>query len=642
MSEVSKLAAVANGLVENVNTSTSDLDVLSLWVGGTSGGGATQLTKTILNSLISSAASAMTSVTGDVTGTGPGATAVTISNGVVTLAKMANLAANSIIGNNTVSSATPIALTETQVTAMLNVFSSSLQGLVPASGGGTVNFLRADGTFAAPAGTSYTFADSIVNTGGTVTLVNDSASPSASEYYGTDGSSVLGYHSLPVSGINQLTGDVTAGPGTGSQAATLATVNGNVGSFGSSTAIPTITVNAKGLVTAVSTNVVIAPAGTLTGTVLASNVVTSSLTSLGAQSAALNMNSNQINNLAAPTNPNDAVTKSYVDNFINATSWKTAVLVATTANITLSGEQTIDGELTSSSRVLVKNQTAPEDNGIYVSAAGAWSRASDMNTWAEVPAAAVFVQSGTVGADLGWVCTSQPGGTLGTTAITFVQFSSAGSYMADGVTLQLVSGVFSIKNGGVGPSQLGAVTDGITTDQSGAGSTIEVKAAGISATQLATGAADQLTIVGGAGTPLSVAYSPSTQLSATANSALTAQTSYVVRGVLNGETTGSVELADSTAAATNLQFWGIGMASGGASGVSAGGAVRVITSGTFNLGTSDTPFLSTDLGLAVWLTTSGGFSTTAPSASGTASYKIGIVTSTTSILINAPQLTGIN
>ena len=84
------------------------------------------------------------------------------------------------------------------------------------------------------------------------------------------------------------------------------------------------------------------------------------------------------------------------------------------------------------------------------------------------------------------------------------------------------------------------------------------------------------------------------------------------------------------------------MASGGASGVSAGGAVRVITSGTFNLGTSDTPFLSTDLGLAVWLTTSGGFSTTAPSASGTASYKIGIVTSTTSILINAPQLTGIN
>lgn len=74
-----------------------------------------------------------------------------------------------------------------------------------------------------------------------------------------------------------LTGDVT----TSGAAATLATVNGNVGSFGSSTAIPSFTVNGKGLITAASTNVVIAPAGTLTGTTLASNVVTSSLTTVG-------------------------------------------------------------------------------------------------------------------------------------------------------------------------------------------------------------------------------------------------------------------------------------------------------------------------------------------------------------------------
>lgn len=80
--------------------------------------------------------------------------------------------------------------------------------------------------------------------------------------------------------ITALTGDATAS-GPGSAALTLATVNSNVGSFGSSTAIPSFTVNAKGLVTAASTNVVIAPAGTLTGTTLASNVVTSSLTSVG-------------------------------------------------------------------------------------------------------------------------------------------------------------------------------------------------------------------------------------------------------------------------------------------------------------------------------------------------------------------------
>jgi hypothetical protein len=81
-----------------------------------------------------------------------------------------------------------------------------------------------------------------------------------------------------------------------SGALTLATVNSNVGSFGSSTAIPVFTVNAKGLITAASTTSVVAPAGTLTGTTLASNVVNSSLQNLGIQNATLNMGNNVINN----------------------------------------------------------------------------------------------------------------------------------------------------------------------------------------------------------------------------------------------------------------------------------------------------------------------------------------------------------
>lgn len=111
---------------------------------------------------------------------------------------------------------------------------------------------------------------------GTITAAaaNFSGAISASNFSGSSSGSNTGDQTIT------LTGDVT-GSGTGSFATTLATVNGNVGSFGSSTSIPSITVNAKGLVTAASGNVVIAPAGTLTGTTLAANVVNSSLTSVG-------------------------------------------------------------------------------------------------------------------------------------------------------------------------------------------------------------------------------------------------------------------------------------------------------------------------------------------------------------------------
>lgn len=102
---------------------------------------------------------------------------------------------------------------------------------------------------------------------------------------------------------------------------------------------------------------------------------------------------------------------------------------ATTANITLSGEQTIDGFLTSASLVLVKNQTAPAENGLYTSGAGAWTRHSSMDTWAEVPGSIIAVEVGTApNADSIWFCTSDQGGTLGTTAIVFVKLFGTNLY----------------------------------------------------------------------------------------------------------------------------------------------------------------------------------------------------------------------
>lgn len=222
-----------------------------------------------------------------------------------------------------------------------------------------------------------------------------------------------------------LTGDATAtlssvdGSANVSAALTLATVNSNVGSF------TKVTVNGKGLVTAASAAV---------------------LADLGATTADFSMNNYKITNLANPVSDQDAATKYYVDSVAQGLDVKGSVIAATTANITLSGTQTIDGvSVGVGDRVLVKNQSSAAENGIYVAAAGAWARSSDANTWDSLRSAFTFVEEGSTQADTGWVCTIDAGGTLGVTAVTWSQFSGAGTYTA-GTGLTLSGNEFSISN----------------------------------------------------------------------------------------------------------------------------------------------------------------------------------------------------
>ncbi|MEM4676018.1 MAG: hypothetical protein QXM12_06995 [Nitrososphaerota archaeon] len=127
---------------------------------------------------------------------------------------------------------------------------------------------------------------------------------------------------------------------------------------------------------------------------------------------------------ADPVNDMHPATKRYVDNAIVGLKWKAPVRVATTTNITLSGTQTIDGiAVNVGDRVLVKDQTNPAQNGIYVVQSGNWVRASDADTWDELVSCAVFVMQGNTNADKGYVCTIDPGGTLGVDPITFVLFT---------------------------------------------------------------------------------------------------------------------------------------------------------------------------------------------------------------------------
>lgn len=148
----------------------------------------------------------------------------------------------------------------------------------------------------------------------------------------------------------------------------------------------------------------------------------------------LDMGNNRIIGVATPTDPTDAANKEYVDSVATGLDVKSSVRVATTANVTISGSgATIDGvTMANGDRVLVKNQTTGSQNGIYTWATGgALTRSTDADTSSELTSGAfVFVEEGTANADNGFVLVTDGAITVGTTAITFEQFSGAGQVLA--------------------------------------------------------------------------------------------------------------------------------------------------------------------------------------------------------------------
>lgn len=137
-----------------------------------------------------------------------------------------------------------------------------------------------------------------------------------------------------------------------------------------------------------------------------------------------------------PTADGHAANKGYVDAVARGLDWKQSVKVSTAANITLSGSpQTIDSvQVVTGDRVLVKSQTAAAENGIYVVAAGAWTRATDFDatggpggTQSATAGATVFVSEGTTLGNSSWTVTTNDPITLGTTGITWAQVSGGGS-----------------------------------------------------------------------------------------------------------------------------------------------------------------------------------------------------------------------
>lgn len=197
----------------------------------------------------------------------------------------------------------------------------------------------------------------------------------------------------------------------------------------------------------------------------------------------IDANSQRIINVASPSVAADAVNKSYVDGLVQGLAWKNAVRAATTTAGTLAtsfaNASVIDGvTLATGDRILIKNQAAPAENGIYtVAASGAPTRAVDADAGSELVNATVYVSNGTTNADTAWVqtvgdFTTPP--TLGTTGLTWSQVGG-GSGVTAGNGLTGTTTFSVLANG----TSINVSASGIKLDTTAGGNGITVSGTGV-------------------------------------------------------------------------------------------------------------------------------------------------------------------
>ena len=311
----------------------------------------------------------------------------------------------------------------------------------------------------------------------------------------------------------------------------------------------------------------------------------------------------------SPSADIDIANKAYVDSVAQGLDVKASCVYATTNNITLSGLAVQAGgdwaaTLTAGDRILVKNQSAQAANGIYVASASGWTRSADMNTWAEVPSAFTFVESGTTLSDTGWVCTSNQGGTIDVTPITWSQFSGAGSYLA-GTGLTLTGNTFSITNTTVAAAAYGSASQvaTFTVNAQGQLTLAASTSIAIAASQVTSGTIDSARLSG----------------SYTGITGLGTLTDLTVTNTITGSISGNAGTATTATTATNLA----GGASGSVPYQTAAGATSFLAVG------ANGQVLTLAAGVPTWATPTVG---TVTSVSGTGTVSgislSGTVTST--------------
>jgi hypothetical protein len=195
---------------------------------------------------------------------------------------------------------------------------------------------------------------------------------------------------------------------------------------------------------------------------LAATVQGYRLDQFAAPSAPLSAGGQRIINAATPTAAGDVCTKSYVDNLVNGTDWKASVRAATTASITQSGVQTVDGvSLLAGDRCLCKNQATASQNGIFIVQSGAWTRAPDADVGLLTAGAACMVTEGTVNQDTQWRLLTDDPISVGSTSLTFAQIGAATSYTA-GTGISIAGNVVSVLTSVVTTKYAATFGDGAT------------------------------------------------------------------------------------------------------------------------------------------------------------------------------------